>query len=101
MLQNVSKPRFTEAAKQDLFKYASFIAADNPTAAKQWRDKIKQACSALAKAPLIGRDRSELQDNLRSFPVGRFVIFYQPLKKGALIVRVLRGAMDVNKIFIE
>ena len=98
-MRNVRKPKFTEEAKKDLFNHASFIAYDNSEAAKRWRDKINQSCYTLAESPLIGRARPELQDNLHSFPVGQFIIFYQPLKKGVLIVRVLRGAMDIGRIF--
>jgi toxin ParE1/3/4 len=44
----------------------------------------------------MGRSRPELATGLRSFPVGRYVIFYVPLSKGVEIVRVFHGARDVD-----
>lgn len=46
--------------------------------------------------PSIGRLHDELAENLRSFPVGRYVIFYLPLLDGIEIVRVLHSARDLN-----
>jgi toxin ParE1/3/4 len=37
-----------------------------------------------------------LASGLRSFPVGRYVIFYMPTPKGVEIVRVLHGARDAD-----
>jgi toxin ParE1/3/4 len=38
---------------------------------------------------------------LRSFPVGRYVIFYLTVPGGIQIVRVLLGARDVETTFSE
>jgi toxin ParE1/3/4 len=45
--------------------------------------------------PLAGRARPELAENVRSFPVGNYVIFYRPLQDGIEIVRVLSGYRDL------
>jgi toxin ParE1/3/4 len=50
----------------------------------------------LARRPQLGRTRPELASGLRSFPVGRYVIFYMPTPKGVEIVRVLHGARDAD-----
>lgn len=47
----------------------------------------------------MGRDRSNLAANLRSFPVKSFVIFYRPANDTVEIVRVLYGARDIESIF--
>jgi toxin ParE1/3/4 len=38
---------------------------------------------------------------LRSFPVGRYVIFYLAIPGGVQIVRVLHGARDIEVAFTE
>jgi len=38
---------------------------------------------------------------LRSFPVGRYVIFYLSIPSGAQIVRVLHGACDIETAFTK
>lgn len=47
----------------------------------------------------MGRLRDELTEGLRSFPVGRYVIFYRIVQDGVEIVRVLHGARDLDSIF--
>ena len=53
----------------------------------------------LASHPNLGRSRDELAEGLRSFPVGRYVIFYRAIPEGVEIVRVLHGSRDLNAIF--
>ena len=55
----------------------------------------------LSRQPGIGRTRPELDTNLRSFVVGRYVIFYLPVSSGIEIVRVLHGARDIATLFRE
>ena len=49
--------------------------------------------------PLMGREGGELSPGLRSFPVGRHVIFYRPMANGVEIARVLDGARDLPPLF--
>lgn len=49
--------------------------------------------------PIIGRERSELFPGLRSFVVGRHVVFYRRFGNGVEIVRVLDGARDLPPLF--
>ncbi len=44
----------------------------------------------------MGHARYELAPELRSFPVGRYVIFYLPLVDGVELVRVLHSARDID-----
>jgi toxin ParE1/3/4 len=62
---------------------------------------IDRHFQALARRPKMGRSRPELAPELRSFPVGQYVIFYLPLPKGVDIVRVLHGARDIESILQE
>nr|WP_245754608.1 type II toxin-antitoxin system RelE/ParE family toxin [Candidatus Accumulibacter aalborgensis] len=40
-----------------------------------------------------------METGLRSFPAGRYIIFYQQISEGIEIVRVLHSARDLNAIF--
>ena len=53
----------------------------------------------LARNPAAGRERPELVSDLRSFLVGRYILFYRPIDDGVEIVRVLHGARDIDSIF--
>lgn len=49
----------------------------------------------------MGRARDELAAELRSFPFGRYVIFYEPIEDGIDVVRVLHSARDIDAVFGE
>lgn len=51
----------------------------------------------IATQPLMGRARQAA--DLRSFPFGRYVIFYAPVDGGIDVVRVLHSARDVEAAF--
>jgi toxin ParE1/3/4 len=55
----------------------------------------------LAIQPRAGRLRPELAPELRSFPVGRYVVFYRPQDDGIDVVRVLHSARDIESISEE
>nr|WP_148663558.1 type II toxin-antitoxin system RelE/ParE family toxin [Bosea vaviloviae] len=39
--------------------------------------------------------------NIRSFPVGNYVLFYRPLADGIELVRVLSGYQDIQPEDVE
>lgn len=47
----------------------------------------------------MSRHRDELHPGLQSFPVGKYLIFYMPIRGGIEIVRVLHGMMDIDAFF--
>jgi toxin ParE1/3/4 len=89
----------TPRCDRDLFEIAVYIGRDNPAAADNLIDTIDEKFSLLAQFPRLGRDRSELADDMRSFPVGNYVIFYRALRDGIIVLRVLHGARNLRRIF--
>lgn len=83
-------------ATDDLFEIWIFIATDNENAADSWIDRLDAQFALLSSQPLIGRVRDELFVGLRSFPFGRYVIFYLPDTNGITVVRVLHSARDLD-----
>jgi len=59
-------------------------------------NRIGEVFEMLLQNPLAGRARPELRQDLRSFPVGNYVIFYTPVSDGIKIVRVMSGRQDIN-----
>jgi toxin ParE1/3/4 len=87
------------AAENDLNEIWWFIAQDNLDSADKLLDEIAETSSKLAQFKNMGRNRDELHRGLRSFPVGRYLIFYMPISDGIEIVRVLHGMMDIDAVF--
>ena len=88
----VKSPR----ARSDLAEIWEYISEDSDVRADAFIDAIDKKFRALAERPMMGRAREELASGLRSFPVGRYVIFYRPLEAGIEIIRVLHGARDLD-----
>ena len=95
MANILKRPR----AKADLVEIWDYIADDSENRADAFIETINQKLAVLAERPNIGRARDELGKNIRSFPVGRYVIFYMPIQGGIDVVRVLHGARDLDISF--
>ncbi|PYI84458.1 MAG: type II toxin-antitoxin system RelE/ParE family toxin [Verrucomicrobia bacterium] len=91
--------RVSDDARSDLDEIWFYIAQDNPDAADKFIRAIVSRFLTLASMPYMGRSREELLVNLRSFPVGNYIIFYRPMENGVEIARVLQGAMDFPPLF--
>ncbi len=83
----------------DLAEIWDYIADDSIEQADAFIDRIDAVLHALAGQPMMGRVRDELVPGLRSFPIGRYVIFYESLPDGVAIVRVLHSARDIDAGF--
>jgi toxin ParE1/3/4 len=83
-------------ADSDLDSIWSFIAADSVRAADKQIARIGEVFGMLVQNPLAGRERRDLRQGLRSFPVGNYVIFYIPLPDGVEVVRVMHGRQDID-----
>lgn len=88
----------TVRAEQDLDEVWFYIALDNVAAADNLLDHIDSSCQLLAMQPQAGRLRPELAPELRSFPVGRYVVFYRPRNGGIEVVRILHSARDIESV---
>jgi toxin ParE1/3/4 len=91
--------RVSSRATADLDEIWLYIAQDNPDAADNFTRALFSRFSRLAAMPKMGRTREELSPGLRSFAVGRYIIFYRLHEEGVEIVRVLHGARDFPPLF--
>jgi len=94
----VVRPR----ALTDLAEIWAYIAEDSPERADAFADLLITKFEALARRPGMGRLRPELAEDIRSFTVGRYVIFYWAISRQRVdVVRVLHGSRDIEAIFEE
>lgn len=88
-------------AKADLIEIWDYIAEDSESRADAFVVKIHEKFLALSERPGIGRAREELGEGIRSFPIGRYIIFYHAVSEGIEVVRVLHASRDLEAIFDE
>ncbi|PIQ34034.1 MAG: hypothetical protein CO186_08305 [Zetaproteobacteria bacterium CG_4_9_14_3_um_filter_49_83] len=57
---------------------------------------MKQCLKSLAQNPALGILRDHVDQDLRSYPVERHMVFYRELVEEVIIVRVLHQCIDVQ-----
>ena len=70
-----NRPFKSPQAEIDVTSIWDFIAADSVKAADALLARIEAAFDMLADTQFAGRARSDLAPNLRSFPVGNYIVF--------------------------
>ena len=95
MTEIITRPE----ADADLIQIWLYIAEDSPTAADRLLDRINSISQIVAENPMMGQSQDDLAPGLRSFPMGNYLIFYQPIEDGIEIVRVLNASRDISSLF--
>ena len=94
----MSEATFSQDAEADLLDIVEFIARDNPIAAREWVDAVRQRCHLLSQHPLMGESRPGFGvAGCRSISVGLYVIFFRPSASGVEIARILHGSRDLGQ----
>jgi len=86
----------TRESRLDYDEIWDYVAAHDPVAADRLVDHFDATLNVLASSPGMGRKTEELAPNLRSFPIGSYLIFCRPIEDGIQLIRVLHGARDVT-----
>lgn len=96
-------PRVTRRplAGQDIPAIWEYFADDSFVQADSWVDRLESTLNLWATQPKLARSRAKLLASLRSFPFGRYVIFYVALVDGVEVVRLLHSARDIATEFDE
>ncbi len=87
------------AADIDLIEIWNYISQSSFSKADKFLDLLEEQFKLLAEQPMIGRARSDLAPELRSFPVGNYITFYRPKDGFVEIVRVLNAARNIEAMF--
>lgn len=95
----MSQYRVSEEADGDLINIWLYISENSQEAADRTIDELVKRFEMLAQFPEAGRDRDELAPAIKSFPVGKYVVFYRLIPDGIEIARILHGTMDIESEF--
>jgi toxin ParE1/3/4 len=89
----------TEQAQQDLERILGYLDAQSTQVAGRFAAKFEQTC-VLHAAPRQSDVSAETPAlNLRRFTVWNYAVFYRPIDDGIEIIRIIRGAKDVSRLF--
>ena len=96
----MSNYRLSPLAEEDLFKIISTtIESWGSAQAKVYAQTIDSALLKLAQYPDFGKERSDVYNGARSFPVEKHIVFYQVSEVGIDVARILHQRMDLSKHF--
>jgi toxin ParE1/3/4 len=89
----------TDQADEDLVEILAYLGQHIPPAANRFAADVERACRLLAQLPEMGALCEELAPGLRRFPIGKYVLFYQPTDDAIVVIRVVHGSRDIPALF--
>lgn len=93
--------RRTIVAQRDLDEIWDYIAIDSPFAATALLRRFQDVLIVLSRGQVLGRPRDDYAPGLRSFPVGRYLMFFDISENSVHLVRVVSGRRKITpRMFI-
>lgn len=89
---------FRRAALRDLDQIIFRIAADDPKAAQRFRDRILDRIDVLRGFPESAQPRPEFGKDVRTIPIGRYMVFVRVILPKVVVLRIIHGARDLPRI---
>ena len=102
-----NKVQRSPRALTDLLEIHDYIDDDNPKAADRFLDAAEECFKLITRMPGIGRRWLPIRPalahvtDIRVYPIPRFrkyQVFYRPTGEGVLVIRVLHGARDLERL---
>ena len=91
--------KISRQADRDLEDMWVYVAQNDSLAADLFLAKVIDTFPMLAQFPEMGRSRKELSEELRSFTVKPYIIFYKRIETYIEIVRILHQSRDIENQF--
>ena len=84
--------RWTERAVADLIAIGEYVAADKPSAARSWVERLRHQAELAAEVPLAGRRVPEIgRDDVRETFLRSFRIVYRMDADEVTVLTVFEG----------
>ena len=95
----MARVRKTAKIRLDYHEIFLYVAERNLSAAEKLISSFDTAAQRIAEMPGIGARRPELGVEVRSYPVGDYLLFYRSAGKGIELLRVIHGARNLRRQF--
>ncbi|RUR84137.1 type II toxin-antitoxin system RelE/ParE family toxin [Chlorogloeopsis fritschii PCC 9212] len=95
----MNRYRISRQAEQDLEDIWTYLAQQNQIVADKQIAQTLNRFPMLAQFPDLGKKRDDLMNELRSFPVKPYVVFYIKINDDIEIFRVLHQSRDIESEF--
>ncbi|MGO9126330.1 MAG: type II toxin-antitoxin system RelE/ParE family toxin [Terriglobales bacterium] len=92
--------RVTRQAEQDLDEvYVYWARRASPEVADRLIDRIADRFWLLGEHPDAGRPSEDIAAGVKSFPAGKYLIYYRATRRGTDILHIFHGARDQQQAF--
>lgn len=88
-------------ASRDLNEIVDYFQTRSLDAGDRFVTAFNQKCQYLTQFPSIGKRYPHLHADLRGISLDTYIIFYQLVTDGIVIVRVVSGYRDLSSLFEE
>lgn len=95
----MSKYRLSANAQDDLDGIWDYIAQSDPEAADRFVDSLYRKFITIGKGIKLGSARPELGKDVRMWPHGNYLIYFEAIGNTAVILRVIHSARDQVQSF--
>jgi plasmid stabilization system protein ParE len=98
----MARLRYTAAAQDDLDTIALYLAdrSGSRAVAERFTRDLRAKCRDLAQLPgRLGRPRTELRADMRSFAYKNYLIFFRYAGETVEIVNVVESHRDIEALF--
>ena len=93
--------QYQAAAEADLVEVWLQVADEgSPDQADEYISKLQAICELIASQPDMGVNRSDIAKGVRSFPVDRYVIYYEQYGPTLSVLRVWHTAQDPKSLSV-
>ena len=93
--------QYQAAAEADLVEAWLQVADDGgKDRADEYISRLQEICELIASQPSMGVDRPDIAKGVRSFPVDRYVIYYEQHGSILSVLRVWHTAQDPKSLSI-
>jgi toxin ParE1/3/4 len=93
--------QYQAAAEADLVEVWLQVANDSGlNQADDYISKLQAICELIASQPDMGLDRPDIAKGVRSFPVDRYVIYYEHNGSTLSVLRVWHTAQDPKSLSV-
>ena len=89
---------FRQRAWRDLDQIDARIALDNPAAAQRFRANVLRRISLLERLPESAQLRPEFGPNIRTIPIGRYIVILRVEGPKVIVLRIVHGARDLPRL---
>ena len=93
--------RRSQRFRADLDDIWFYVAQDNLVAAERLIERVDDVTRRLLDFPRIGPAKPHIATEMRTLPVGRYMILYRVTPETIDLVRIVHQARDISRIELD